>query len=121
MIESFSTPSQCVGVMMVTMGMVIIGVFLFEKGVANQSDRQRIFTPSSSLSWSWLSGTRRKTREREWRAALETCLVQIAMAVEMLKEVERSDTHGRWHSYRWLHNPRRSTLQAVACNGGGRD
>ena len=27
------------------------------------------------------------------------------MAVEMLKEVERSAIHGLWHSYRWLHNP----------------
>ena len=40
------------------MSMVVIGVFLFERGVPNRGDGQKPFTPSSSLSWSWLSAAR---------------------------------------------------------------
>ena len=40
------------------MSMVVIGVFLFERGLPDRGDRQKIFTPSSSLSWSWLSAAR---------------------------------------------------------------
>ena len=40
------------------MSMVVIGVFLFERGLPDRGDGQKIFTPSSSLSWSWLSAAR---------------------------------------------------------------